>query len=539
MDVPRGRSRRARVKLGLDYGLFFKNPAAAGGTLRLVGRAVGDGASDLPPRFRVRHRGESIGEFSCDSVRLDVARRDRDEAHERGFDVLLPVPDDMDGTSEIEIETPDAAASWRAVGRFTITSAELVFDRDIRPAGLSPRQKHRLRNLFTNEGERLHGVRRLQSRPLYLLIDPSFSCQLRCPSCHGDMLREAGVSMRHLSADVLQRLMEAYGETLILVYFANWGEPLLHPRFDTLVATMKRYDVWVTTSTNLSLPLSDARLDGLVRSGIDHMILSIDGATQETYAQYRRGGDLSLVLDNVRRLVATKRRLRSPTPRLRWQFLAFPWNRHEVGDAERLAATIGCDEFDAHDGDVNPRVAISRQARGPGPDRLPADHREQLLQLRRDKTARGQFFGCDHLYHQLAVNSDGSVHPCCYVIAPGHLVGQVGAEGTADLFNDEILQDSRRLLASGEAIGAGVGHDPCANCKIVTARGGHVRSALDFLSGIEYVTGRSLRGLMRASAADRATTAVVARVLRRLLSRAMSAVRGGARRHVVDGATSR
>jgi MoaA/NifB/PqqE/SkfB family radical SAM enzyme len=362
-------------------------------------------------------------------------------------------------------------------------------------------------------------VTRVQSHPIYLLIDPSFSCQLHCPSCHGDMLREGGFSMRHLKPETLQRLMDAYGETLIMVYFANWGEPLLHPDFDALVAVMKRYDIWVTTSTNLSLPLSDARVDGLVRSGLDHMILSIDGATQQSYEQYRRGGDLSLVLDNVRRLVAAKRRLHRLTPRLRWQFLAFPWNRHEVSEAQRLAEAIGCDEFEAHDGDVNPRVAISPAARPPGMTRLPPDHRERLLQLRGEKIARNEFFGCDHLYHQLAVNSDGSVHPCCYVVAPAHFVGRVGAQETGNLFNHEVLQDSRRLLGSADAIGAGVGYDPCAHCKIVTARGGHVESALNFLSGIELVTGRPLRTFLPASAGGGRTTWAVARAIRRFVSR--------------------
>jgi radical SAM protein with 4Fe4S-binding SPASM domain len=498
--------RSARVKVGLDYGLFFKDPAGVGGTLRLVGWTSEDGAGeetlDFRPRFMVKHRGEPIGEFSC----------------ERSFDVLLPWRRAMEGTSEIEIDM-SGPGSWRAMGRFTITSADVVFDRDIGPARLTPRQKHKLRNLFSNEHERLHGVRRLQSHPIYLLIDPSFSCQLHCPSCHADMLREQGFSMRHLRPEVLQRLMDAYGETLIMVYFANWGEPLLNPRFDTLVAVMKRYDIWVTTSTNLSLPLSDARVDGLVRSGLDHMILSIDGTTQTSYEQYRRGGDLSLVLDNVRRLVATKRRLQRPTPRLRWQFLVFPWNRHEVGEAQRLANTIGCDEFDAHDGDIHPRVVIPQEARPPGMNHLPPDHRARLLQLRGEKIAQGKFFGCDHLYHQMAVNSDGSVHPCCYMVAPAHFVGRVGANETGDLFNHEILQDSRQLLGSAEAIQAGVGYDPCANCNIVTARGGHVESALNFLSGIELVTGRSLRTFLPASVAGRPPISVVARAVRHFLSR--------------------
>jgi hypothetical protein len=162
---------------------------------------------------------------------------------ECGYDVLLPVPIAMGDTSEVYIETVERA-SWRVIGSFTVTSADVVFEHYIGSAPLTPRQKNKLQNLFRNEQERIHGVTRLQSNPIYLLIDPSFSCQLRCPSCHSDMLREQGFSMRNLPPEVMQSLMETYGETLIQVYFANWGEPLLNKQFETLVATMKRYDIW-------------------------------------------------------------------------------------------------------------------------------------------------------------------------------------------------------------------------------------------------------------------------------------------------------
>lgn len=226
------------------------------------------------------------------------------------------------------------------------------------------------------------------------------------------------------------------------------------------------------------------------------MILSIDGSTQENYEKYRRRGDLSLVLDNVTRLVATKRELQSATPRLRWQFLIFPWNRHEIDEARRLAETIGCDEFDAHDGAMHSRIVISKEARRPGKNRMLPDHGERLVQLREEMIAKNKFFGCDHLYHQLSVNSDGSVHPCCYVVAPEHFVGQVSEKAIGDLFNNEILQDSRRLFRSADSIRAGRGYDPCVNCKIVTSGGGYVESSLNFFSAFEFVTGKSLRSFL-------------------------------------------
>ena len=58
--------------------------------------------------------------------------------------------------------------------------------------------------------------------------------------------------------------------------------------------------------------------EAVVRSGLDTMIVSLDGVTQDVYEQYRVAGRLDRVLDNLRLLVETKRRLGVETPYLEW-----------------------------------------------------------------------------------------------------------------------------------------------------------------------------------------------------------------------------
>ena len=116
---------------------------------------------------------------------------------------------------------------------------------------------------------------------------------------------------------------------------AHWGEPLVNKRFPELVKRVKSFDVFVDCSTNLSVPIDETRVYAIVESGLDSMRMSIDGATQETYAKYRVKGDLDLVIKNIKQLVAAKAALGVSTPLLRWQFLQFPWNAHETEDAKR------------------------------------------------------------------------------------------------------------------------------------------------------------------------------------------------------------
>lgn len=96
-------------------------------------------------------------------------------------------------------------------------------------------------------------------------------------------------------------------------------------------------------TTSLSVRRFDA--EAYVKSGIDFIGLSIDGATQATYQRFRRNGDLELVLGNVRELVNAKRKLGKRYPVLAWNFLAFEHNAHEIPLAARMARQLGVNIF--------------------------------------------------------------------------------------------------------------------------------------------------------------------------------------------------
>ena len=85
--------------------------------------------------------------------------------------------------------------------------------------------------------------------------------------------------------------------------------------------------------------------EAYVESGLDYMVMSIDGATQPAYEKFRRNGDLELVFENIRKLVSAKRRLGKRTPVLSWNFLAFEHNAHEIPLATQMARKLGVDRF--------------------------------------------------------------------------------------------------------------------------------------------------------------------------------------------------
>ena len=182
----------------------------------------------------------------------------------------------------------------------------------------------------------------LRSRPLYLKVETTDCCNLRCQHCHdGSVPRHNGF----LDFDVYTRLLDQLSPTLLEVSLYDQGEPLLDPRIVEYIQYASQRNVGTVISSNFSMPLSDEMLTRLVCSGLDYLQVAIDGLSQEIYGQYRRGGQLERVLDNLKRLLRIRNELGSAAPRIEWQMIDFPFNRHEQQAARALAAELGVDRF--------------------------------------------------------------------------------------------------------------------------------------------------------------------------------------------------
>jgi MoaA/NifB/PqqE/SkfB family radical SAM enzyme len=123
------------------------------------------------------------------------------------------------------------------------------------------------------------------------------------------------------------------------------GDPIVHPELPQLCRIAAEAGLYVQFSTNLSVPLSEERLEALVTSGLSTLTLCIDGMTQEVYGRTRVGGNIALVIENLRRLCAIRRRLHQRRPRIEVQFIRFRHNQHEIEAAQRLCRELGVDQF--------------------------------------------------------------------------------------------------------------------------------------------------------------------------------------------------
>ena len=189
----------------------------------------------------------------------------------------------------------------------------------------------------------------LLSLPFGLVVDTSNACNLACPGCvHSARAKklklfdwEPGLIAEKCFTAFLRR----YGASAIHATLCNYGEPLVNPETPKYIRASKRYLLHTTISTNMTVPRFDA--SAYVESGLDYMIVSIDGATQPVYERFRRKGDLGQAFENIGKLIAARERLGRRTPILAWRFLAFEHNVHEIPAAMEKARELGIDQFRA------------------------------------------------------------------------------------------------------------------------------------------------------------------------------------------------
>jgi len=330
------------------------------------------------------------------------------------------------------------------------------------------------------------------SRPYGLVVDPSDMCQLACPGCvHSDrseLLQIFDWRNGTLPEERFAALLKRYGPYAIGIYFCNYGEPLLNLNTPKLIRMAKSYLMGTALSTSLSVRRFDA--DAYVESGLDFMVLSIDGATQPVYERFRRNGKLELALANVTKLVDAKHRLGSRTPVLSWNFLAFEHNAHEIPLASRMARKLGVDQFRVvnpfdvtwDDPEIRPAavkggvrrldwLALSNQPENwnPFPESVDADAIARAFESPWNPHATsdappGSGHTCHWLYKNMVMDATGRIMPCCGAPRPdSNLVFATFDGNGADPFNSEKYRQARSFFSGAAPAGEDAPH--CTRCE--------------------------------------------------------------------------
>jgi radical SAM protein with 4Fe4S-binding SPASM domain len=226
----------------------------------------------------------------------------------------------------------------------------------------------------------------------------------------------------------------------------------MNPLFFRMVEYAGKKKIYTATSTNAHY-LTDNLARQTVESGLDRIIISLDGLDQETYEKYRVGGNLEKVLEGTRNLVRWKKQLRSKAPYIILQFIVFSTNEHQVPEVKKLALELGVDKLELKTAQVynyedgNPLIPKNTA-------------------YSRYKKRNGKFYidnplnnHCFRMWRGCVITWDGLVVPCCFDKDATHRLGDLKKQNFDEIWKGKTYESFRKKLFSARNE-----IDICKNC---------------------------------------------------------------------------
>ncbi len=288
--------------------------------------------------------------------------------------------------------------------------------------------------------------------PFTVSIEPTTACNLRCPECPSG-LRSFSRPTGNLKSDFFRNTIERIHHELMYLIFYFQGEPYINPEFLDMVKFANEKNIYTITSTNGHF-LNDENAKKTIESGLDRLIISVDGTTQEVYENYRKEGKLENVLQGARNIVKWKKKLKSQTPHIIFQFLVVKPNEHQIPEIFKLANDIGIDEVKLKSAQVYDYEH--------GNELIPNQEKYSRYSLQDDGTYRVKnelLNHCWKLWHACVITWDGKVVPCCFDKDAKHQLGDLKEESLQEVFHNDSYRHFRNKLFQGrDQI------DICTNC---------------------------------------------------------------------------
>lgn len=288
--------------------------------------------------------------------------------------------------------------------------------------------------------------------PFNVSIEPTTTCNLGCPECPSGLksfTRDTGT----MEVDFYEKFLAETHQNLIYLYFYFQGEPYLHPKFLDLVQAASKKNIYTVTSTNAHF-LTPRKARETVESGLDRILISIDGTTQDTYESYRIGGSLDKVIAGTKNLVAAKKELNSSTPHIIIQFLVVKPNEHQIPEILQLGKELGVDE-------VKLKTAQIYDYQN-GSELIPTIDKYSRYKKQADGsyTIKNKLENkCWKLWHSCVVTWDGKIVPCCFDKDAKYEMGDLRKYSFESIWKNKAYDKFRnQLVMNRKSI------DICTNC---------------------------------------------------------------------------
>jgi radical SAM protein with 4Fe4S-binding SPASM domain len=288
--------------------------------------------------------------------------------------------------------------------------------------------------------------------PVSISIEPTNCCNLQCPECptgNKTTRRAKG----YINLQFYKKIIEELKINLISLTLHFQGEPYMHPSFFEMIRFARNKNIFTTVSTNGHFLDRENAMQTVI-SGLDQVIISLDGATQDIYNSYRKGGNLDTVIDGIRNLVLWKKEFKSKTPEIILQFLVLKTNENQIELIKKIKTDTVADCLILKSAQILNFIN--------GSDFIP----ENKKYSRYYKNTDGNYTiknplrnKCWRLWNSAVITWDGNVIPCCFDKNADFIMGNINSEAFIKIWKGSLYKDFRnQILKSRNAIPI------CNNC---------------------------------------------------------------------------
>ena len=288
--------------------------------------------------------------------------------------------------------------------------------------------------------------------PMALSIEPTTACNLGCPECPSG-LKKFTRKTGNLTLDLHQKIINESYKKLIYVNYYFQGEPFINPYLFDMISLSTSKNIFCSTSTNGHF-LTDENCKKTINSGLQNLIISIDGNSQESYEEYRKNGDFEKVKKGAKNLVNWKNKLESKYPNIILQFLIVKSNEHLVKEMKTLCNELGLNEFRI-------KTAQFYEFQNGNP-LMPLN--EQYSRYRKNKNGQYELKNkfknqCWRMWSSCVITVNGEVVPCCFDKDAKHQLGKLKSESLSEIWKSKDYTYFRSsILKNRNDI------DICKNC---------------------------------------------------------------------------
>lgn len=298
----------------------------------------------------------------------------------------------------------------------------------------------------------------LHSLPMAASIEPTTACNLACPECPSG-LKSFSRPTGNIHFATLERIAEQLKHTAFWINLYFQGEPFIHPRLPEMIQLLKKEGFMVCVSSNMHF-MDETTAYAIVNAGLDRIIISIDGTTQETYEQYRKKGNLNTVLHNTQTLTHVKKILGKKKPEIIFQMLVTSYNETQIEELHTLARQYSVDKV------LLKTLQVYNYEKGhpllPHNEKYARYYRKSNGQWALKNAYRNH---CWRMWSSCVFTWDGQIVPCCFDKDAKYPMGNILQQDLPAIWKGALYNTfRRRLLQNRKSI------DICTNC----SEGSHI-----------------------------------------------------------------